>query len=285
MMPDKALAVTERQFASLLGVDPGDLLKFTPGEIARGPAARSRIAADYRDLLELPTAGLDVLVISGANVSDPVLPRQVFWRSLTEILSWALATGVPTLCSCLATHAVLEFRHEQKRRPAQNKVWGVYEHQLVSPGHELLRGLPSKILVPHSRHNELGVGQFATAGYDVLLAGAEAGVHLAVEREQGRWLLMQGHPEYEAISLLKEYKREVKRWQACQRADYPALPVGYLDHRASAILHDYRTRCERAGLGCNDHEGFPEARVAPYLSNTWREAAQLSIANWLRLVA
>jgi homoserine O-succinyltransferase/O-acetyltransferase len=36
-----------------------------------------------------------------------------------------------TLCSCLATHAVLQFRYGQKRRRRGAKRWGVYSHRVV----------------------------------------------------------------------------------------------------------------------------------------------------------
>ncbi len=49
------------------------------------------------------------------------------------------------------------------------------------------------------------------AGLQPLVAGGEAGVHLAASAD-GRLVLLQGHPEYDAVSLLKEYKREVGRF-------------------------------------------------------------------------
>ena len=280
MMPDKALAVTERHFAGLLGADCGralDLLCYSPPEIARGHEVSAHLTAHYRPLGGLPNDRLDLLVITGANVSNPCLAQEAFWPPLLAVLDWARRTGLPTLCSCLATHAVLEADHGQSRRPVSPKIWGVYDHEAAAPGHRLLSGLAARVPVPHSRHNEITADQFAAAGYEVLLIGGDCGVHLAVSRDGGRRLLLQGHPEYDAVSLLKEYKRELGRWDSGARADYPPLPTGCFDPPAAALL---TARREAALAG--DRAPLPETAVAATLRNRWRDDAVRVTDNWLR---
>ena len=46
------------------------------------------------------------------------------------------------------------------------------------------------------------------AGLEVLIAGEEAGVLLAVSSDGLRFAYFQGHPDYDTISLMKEYKRD-----------------------------------------------------------------------------
>ncbi len=285
MMPDKALVVSERHFATLLGAKAGrdlELLRYTLAEIPRDDAAASHIAAHYRAVDQMRRDNLDVLVITGANVSNPVLSQQEFWSPLIDVMDWALASDVPTLCSCLATHGVLEARHGQQRRAVAPKVWGVFAHEKAQPEHQLLTGLPPEVFVPHSRHNDVTAEQFQAAGYDVLLTSPEAGVHLALERERGRWLLLQGHPEYEAVSLLKEYKREVLRWQNDARQDYPSVPSGYLDSATAELLAAHRVTCLAKGRGDSDLLVFPEARIVPQIVDTWTEHAVTVIANWFK---
>jgi len=161
------------------------------------------------------------------------------------------------------------------------KIWGVFAHESPQLGHRLLSGVPREILVPQSRHNDVAAAQFQAAGYDVLLNSVEAGVHLAVERESGRWLLCQGHPEYEAISLLKEYKREVIRWQRGERRDYPPLPGGYLADTEVDLLNEYRKTCLTAGPQCDVYPAFPENQIAPMIIDTWTDHAVTVVANWL----
>ncbi|MCB1183664.1 homoserine O-succinyltransferase [bacterium] len=277
MMPDPALRVTERQFARLCGRDgPDDLVLFGVAGVSRGPTVAAHVAERYRDAAAIPTADLDVLVISGTNVGDPHLPGQPFWRGLREVFAHVSATGLPTLFSCLATHAFLLAEHGQERRPVVPKVWGVFPHDLPRPGHPLVAGLDAPVPVPHSRHNHLDAAQFAAAGLTVLLDSPAVGPHLAVAAD-GRRLFLQGHPEYEAVSLLKEYKREVGRWQGGERPDFPPLPAGYLDGPATTLLAAHAAACRAGPPG----PPLPEAAVTAGLAAPWAASARRIVGRWL----
>lgn len=280
MMADKAFVVSERHFATLLGAGDGrevDLVRLTFNEIPRGPDVAAHIDRHYRIAAEVDPRDLDILVISGAYVSDPVLSRQVFWEPLCRLFDWAVEADLPVLCSCLATHAALEARHGERRRVATPKVWGVFPHRVMVADHPLTQGLPDEIPVPHSRYNDVAADQFSRAGYEVLLASDRAGVHLAVERTRGRWLMLQGHPEYEAVSLLKEFKREVLRWQAGERTDYPPLPQGYLKEEGRRIAARFAEACQAE----RDGEVFPEDELLPHVECRWTAAAVKVVGNWL----
>jgi homoserine O-succinyltransferase len=51
----------------------------------------------------------------------------------------------------------------------------------------------------------------------VLAESAEGGVHMAASPDQFRVIYMQGHPEYDVNSLLKEYRRELYRFAEGER--------------------------------------------------------------------
>jgi homoserine O-succinyltransferase len=125
MMPDKALAATERQFFRLVGesnpIAQFYMHPFTLPQLARGADARAHVERYYDDFAQLREQGLDALIITGANVVGPQLSTQPFWEPLIEVIDWAYSNVTSTLCSCLATHAVLEFRYGQPRRPRPRK--------------------------------------------------------------------------------------------------------------------------------------------------------------------
>ena len=77
MMPDAALAATERQFFRLIGssnpISQFYVHPFTLDEIPRGEAAQRHIDAFYEPLSSIMEQGLDALIISGANVTQPHL--------------------------------------------------------------------------------------------------------------------------------------------------------------------------------------------------------------------
>ncbi|MCB9988021.1 MAG: homoserine O-succinyltransferase [Rhodospirillales bacterium] len=283
MMPDAALEATERQFYRRIGesnqIAQFHMHPFTLPELPRSAKAQNHIDRYYEPFEKLAEEGLDALIITGANVKGANLWAEPFWEPLQKILDWSWDNVTSTLCSCLATHAVMEQRHGQKRRPLPEKRWGVYTHRVTDRTHPLVRATNTIFDVPHSRWNEIGRDQFETAGMHVLVESEEAGVHLAVSADGFRLVCMQGHPEYDIESLLKEYKREVGLFQNGQRADYPPFPLRYMSDKAKAVLDEYADRAARG-----EPLGFPEEIITPLLDNTWRDTARNMIGNWIGMV-
>lgn len=284
MMADGALRATERQFTRLLGAEGSGagvgLTIFSLPELERSAQARAHIAACYVPFAQVQRQGLDALVITGVNLSDPRLELQTFWEPLIRVFTWAEQEVPAVLCSCLASHAVLQFHCGQRRTPLGAKLWGVFEQE-VTGGHPLTTGLPARMAVPHSRHNDVTGDQMRAAGLQVLVQGGGAGAHLAA-RPDLRLVVMQGHPEYDAVSLLKEYRREVGRWRQGLRPDHPPLPENYLDEAGCAVLADFRRRLQ-ADPG-QDLE-FSEHLLLPSLRDRWSGPAAQFFANWLAVAA
>jgi homoserine O-succinyltransferase len=109
-------------------------------------------------------------------------------------------------------------------------------------------------------------------------------VHLAVSEDGFRLVFFQGHPEYDTVSLLKEYQREVRRFIARERRDYPPFPENYLP--AARPRHPGGT--PRRILTALDRgqtaPQFPEARIALSLDNTWHDTAEGVMGNWMGVI-
>ncbi|VAW77698.1 Homoserine O-succinyltransferase [hydrothermal vent metagenome] len=289
MMPDAALAATERQFFRLVGesnpIAQFYVHPFTLPELERGKDAQAYIDAYYESFDKVREEGLDALIITGTNVVGPRLDDQPFWEPLKVVVDWALENVTSTLCSCLATHAILQFRYDKLREPQGDKVWGVFPHRVVDNSHPLVNDVNTRFDVPHSRWNAVTPEQFRDAGLHVLVEG-EQGVHLATSADGLRTVFFQGHPEYDTVSLLKEYKREVLLWTEGQCYDYPPFPANYLGARAQAILDEYRFRLHLndASVPKADQPDFPEAQLIAHLDNTWHDTAEAVVGNWIGLV-
>lgn len=288
MMPDAALAATERQFFRLVGqsnqIAQLYMHPFSLPELPRGEGARSHIERFYEPFQRVRERGLDALIITGANVSGPALEGQPFWEPLIEVVDWAFEHVTSTLCSCLATHAVMQFRFGQQRQPLPAKRWGVYTHRVVDQTHPLICSTNTLFDVPHSRFNEIVRAQFEAVGAQVLVESDAAGVHLATSPDGLRIVMFQGHPEYDTISLLKEYKREVSRFAAGELASYPPFPENVFSRKAIAVLDEYQHLLRRELDRGREPPVFPEARIAADLDNTWRDTAEGVVGNWLGLV-
>jgi len=285
MMPDAALEATERQFFRLVGesnqIAQFYLHPFSIPNLPRNKEGQAHVDDYYESFEEIKKAGLDALIITGANVTGPELSTQAFWQPLIEVIDWAYDNVTSTLCSCLTTHAVLEFRYQQKRHPLGFKRWGVYPHKVLNRTHPLVTGVNTRFDVPHSRYNQIDKIQFEEAGLHVLAESETAGVHLAVSEDQFRLVFFQGHPEYDAISLLKEYKREVISYFTQQRSDYPPFPENYLSVQAQAILNEYQAQVTKAQSDKLDLPDFPEQALVPHIDNTWHDSAEAILNNWI----
>ena len=288
MMPDAALAATERQFFRLVGesnpIAQFYMHPFTLQALPRGEQARAHIEAYYDSFEQICSEGLDALIITGANVSHPDLSQETFWEPLREVFDWAQENVTSVLCSCLATHAAMQFQHGQKRSALPAKRWGVFPHRVIRTTHPLVNDVNTKFDVPHSRFNNISAAQFQAANLHVLVESVAAGVHLAVSADGFRVVYFQGHPEYDTVSLLKEYKREVNRFAAGECSSYPPFPENYFKPREQAILNEYHQRLAAAQAGGNPAPEFPEQLVAGHIDNTWHDAAEGIVGNWIGLV-
>ena len=284
MMPDAALAATERQFFRLVGesnqIAQFYVHPFTLKALKRGREAAAYIERYYEPFEQIKEQGLDALIITGAT-PGPELSQSPFWKPLIEVIDWAYENVTSTLCSCLATHAVMEFRYGKKRRPLGYKRWGVYSHRVVDRTHPLVQGVNTRFDVPHSRFNQVDRNQFEDAGLHVLVESEEAGVHLAVSEDLFRIVFFQGHPEYDIISLLKEYKREVVRFARGECEDYPPFVENYFTRQCEAILEEHQDRVIEAKHNGQPIPEFPEGLIANQLDNTWHDSAEAVINNWI----
>jgi homoserine O-succinyltransferase len=288
MMPDSALEATERQFIRLVGgsnrIAQFFVYPFTLPGLQRGAEALEYIDRYYSKFEDLQETGLDALIITGANVTNPALETEPFWDPLMEVISWAQENVASTLCSCLATHAVLKHFHGIARQPLPEKCWGVYGHRVASPRHPLLREINTRFDVPHSRHNDISREQLERENLSVLVESEEGGVHMAVSPDQFRIIYFQGHPEYDTNSLLKEYKREVLRYLNGMVHKAPAFPAHYFPGKAAAIAERFVQQAEQALWNDQPLPDFLEMEIGPELDNTWGDTARAIIANWLGLV-
>jgi homoserine O-succinyltransferase len=287
MMPDAALAVTEQQFMRLLGssnqIAQFFVYLFTIPGLDRSKKTKAYIDKFYRSFEDLKKDGLDALIITGANVANPALDQEPFWNPLQEVIDWASENVTSVLCSCLATHAIVKALHRIDRQPLTNKRWGVYTHR-IETNHPLLRDINTRFDVPHSRNNDVSRDQLEEAGFSILVDSREGGVHMAVSPDQFRIVYLQGHPEYDLNSLLKEYKREVLRFINGERQDYPPYPDNYFNIEARQIADRFQDQIIEAKKRDQTIPEFPEKEIEQHLDNTWRDTGKAIFNNWLGLV-
>jgi homoserine O-succinyltransferase len=244
-MPDPALKATERQFMKLLQAAAGPrrirFHCFSLPSVTRSPEAMWHVESEYSDLSDLKRQKFDGLIVTGAEPVAPELDQEPYWRDLTDLIDWAKVNTRSTIWSCLAAHAaVLHLdRIERQRLPA--KCHGIFDCDAVTSD-SLTRGAPAPLKISHSRLNEVTERDLTQAGYQVLTRSALAGVDIFVRQYASRFVFLQGHPEYDALSLQREYLRDIGRYLARERDSYPAVPVSYFDAATEERLARFEKR-------------------------------------------
>ena len=288
MMPDTALEATERQFIRLVGncnrIAQFYVYPFSLPGLPRSEKTLDYIERFYCSFEDIKKQGLDALIITGANISNPKLEQEPFWEPLMEVVRWAEHNVASTLCSCLATHALLRYFYGIERQALPGKRWGVYSHRISSPRHPLLRGVNTRFDVPHSRYNDISRKQLEQAGLTVLVESEPGGVHMAVSPDQFRMIYFQGHPEYDKNSLLKEYKREVLRYLSGELASPPPFPENYFSDEVKAMAEQFLEAAKQSQASGEALPALQEEAIDSLLDNTWGDTAKALVNNWLGLV-
>jgi homoserine O-succinyltransferase len=286
-MPDPALEDTEMQFFELLEAAAGDVsirlkLYSLPG-VPRGERGQQHLDSFYCGIDDLLNTRFDGLIMTGTEPRQPDLRSEPYWSYLTEVLDWAETSTVSTVLSCLAAHAGVLYSDGINRHPLSDKQFGVFDFTSTAI-HPLTAGSGERVRFPHSRWNEVQANALSASGYLVLTQSAEGGVDSFVKKKkQSLFVHFQGHPEYGAQTLLKEYRRDIKRFLRRERETYPSMPKGYFDRAAATLLTDFRE------VVLSDRreelmEGFPEASLVDGLQKTWESSAVSIYRNWLQYV-
>jgi homoserine O-succinyltransferase/O-acetyltransferase len=244
-MPDSALQATERQFMRLLRHAAGnvriDFHCFSLPSVHRSQTAKWRIDRQYTDIADLGRLHIDGLIVTGAEPIAATLPEEPFWQDLIDIIDWAKTNTRSTIWSCLAAHAAVLHLDGVERQRLPEKCSGLYECSKVVDNW-LTAGLPSPLRVSHSRLNELRADDLTARDYQLLTHSREAGVDIFAKQLDSQFVFFQGHPEYDVLSLEREYLRDISRFLSGERNAYPAYPAGYFDIETEDKLVDFERR-------------------------------------------
>jgi len=284
-MPDLALKDTELQFFELLDAASDDLLVrlklFSLPHIPRSELTEQRLGTLYHDRNHLWNSRFDALIVTGMEPRHADLRQEPYWPAMVEVLGWAQENTLSTVLSCLAAHAGVLHNDGIARYPLADKQFGVFELCKVGE-HALTSRTESKLCFPHSRWNEVRAGALAWSGYSILTQSTDGGVDLFIKKmRKSLFVHLQGHPEYETRTLLKEYRRDIRRFLKGERPTYPSIPRGYFDAASTKLLADFR-RDALASRSVELMATFPDLLVSGNLRNTWSLSATRIYGNWLQ---
>ena len=162
----------------------------------------------YATFEEIKGNFYDGMIITGAPVEQMEYAEVDYWDELCTIMEWSKKKVTSTFHICWAAQAGLYYHFGLKKSLLPQKLFGVYPHKVSNRKVPLVRGFDDYFLAPHSRHTTvLPEDIHACKELTVLAESEEAGVFLAIT-EDGKQIFVMGHPEYDRVTLDKEYKRD-----------------------------------------------------------------------------
>ena len=247
LMPTKI--ATETQIARLLANTPIQVhmtLLQTASHAATHVSA-AHLEAFYKTFDEVKNDRYDGMIITGAPVEKIDFEQVDYWQELCEIMDFSETNVYSTLHVCWGAQAGLYYHYGIPKYPMEKKLSGIYNHRVLDRKVPLVRSLNDFFLAPHSRYTQVRKADILKHPELAILAESdEAGVFLVMSRD-GRQIFVQGHPEYDRMTLNNEYHRDLNKGLN------PEVPYNYYE----------------------DNDPFS----APPL--TWRNTSNTLYTNWL----
>ena len=177
----------------------------------------------YTYFSEIKQNQYDGMIITGAPIELYDYEQVGYWQELCEIMEWSKLNVTSTLHICWGAQAALFYHYGIPKYERKSKLSGVYSHQILHRKTPLVRSMDDYVNCPHSRYTEVLEEDISKEEDLVILARSkEAGVLLVSDRI-GRQIFVQGHPEYDRMSLSNEYHRDLAKGLS------PALPINYYE--------------------------------------------------------
>jgi homoserine O-succinyltransferase len=160
---------------------------------------------------EIKDQKFDGLIITGAPVEQMPFEEVDYWEELKRIMDWSEENVESNFYICWGAQAALYHRYGIPKYDLPRKMFGVFEHRVLSRTEKLLRGFDDIFFAPHSRHTEIRRTDIDPVNeLQILAESDEAGVYLLGSKD-GRHIFATGHSEYDPFTLKAEYDRDVNK--------------------------------------------------------------------------
>lgn len=211
LMPIKVAAETD--LIRLLSNNPlqieVDFLKLSTHQSKNTP--EEHMEAFYKSFEEIRMDYYDGMIVTGAPVEHLDYEDVVYWDEVSVLFDWAKKHVTSTFYICWAAQAALYRFYGIPKYPMNEKLFGVFKHNITDRNFPLFRGFDDEFYAPHSRHTEIYKEDIEKhSDLQLLSSSDEAGVYIVVGRG-GREFYVTGHSEYSLYTLHNEYVRDLEK--------------------------------------------------------------------------
>jgi len=183
--------------------------------------SKAHLERFYTEFDEVKDRKWDGLIITGAPVEQMEFEEVEYWDELTQIMRWSDKNVTSTFHICWGAQAGLYYRYGIKKVALPKKLSGIYPQITKHKKTELVRGFDDTFLVPISRNTGCDEAAIAKHRKLTVVAYSEETGSCLIIGEHGKHIFVTAHPEYDTVTLDKEYNRDIKRGLN------PDIPVNY----------------------------------------------------------
>ncbi len=188
-----------------------DVTFLTTGTYVGTHTPTSHLDQFYQTFEEIKNRRYDGLIITGAPVEQMEFEEVTYWGELAKIMEWSKTNVTSTLHICWGAQAGLYYHYGIGKAALDNKMFGIFEHKVLEKRVPFVRGFDDVFYAPHSRYTTVSREEIKNCKDLTILAESdEAGVFIVMAKD-GKQIFVTGHPEYDRISLDKEYKRDIEK--------------------------------------------------------------------------
>jgi homoserine O-succinyltransferase len=165
----------------------------------------------YQTFEDVKNRRFDGLIITGAPVELMEFEEVTYWAELIKIMEWSKTNVTSTLHICWGAQAGLYYHYNINKITLDEKIFGIFEHTVLIRKVPFVRGFDDVFYAPHSRYTTVSKEEILKcSNLSILAESKEAGVFIVMAQD-GKQIFVMGHPEYDRISLDKEYKRDIAK--------------------------------------------------------------------------
>lgn len=208
LMPKKE--TTELQLLRLLGNTPlqieVDLMYTATYEASNTPI--SHLNQYYKTFDEIKDQQYDGLIITGAPVEQFQYNEVNYIDELKTILDWSQKNVFSRLFICWGAQYALNYFYDIDNYKLEQKLFGIYEYDVLEADHPLLRGFNDTYQVPQSRHTSISIETIeAQKDLRITTKHPKFGPDIITTTDNLDIYLL-GHLEYDRETLHQEYQRD-----------------------------------------------------------------------------
>ena len=181
----------------------------------------SHLEQFYMTFEDVKDKTFDGLIITGAPVEQMEFEDVAYWEDIVQIMDWSETNVTSTLHICWGAQAGLFHHYGVHKEMLPAKLSGVYRHRVLNRKEPLVRGFDDEFFAPHSRYTGISKEDVEKSGKFTVLAESDEAGYFILLAEGGKNIFVLGHPEYDRLTLDKEYKRDLAK------GINPDIPVNY----------------------------------------------------------